>query len=150
MNFHRRYSPGALALAVLVLSGLLPTFASPGVWVCPNGTACPWMNRQASSSTTASCPRLCCRCPNAAPSGVSVQVRPNCRFVSFARRIQPARVLPKARSVKLFAFFFVYRLPLEDFPVGGPPATAFPPAPVVTVPRSFLLSSTPARAPPIG
>ena len=141
---------GAVALVLLLLSELLPAFASPGVWVCPNGSACPWMNRPGAVAHTASCVRACCRCPGGSPSGLAFRSVPNCRFVSFVRRGQPISTAGKAPTVRECSSALPPHRLLADLLAFGSPPASFPPSVDSRLPRSFLRPSSPSRAPPIG
>jgi hypothetical protein len=158
MNHFRHHRLGiCLALALLILSGIMPAFAAPGTWVCPNGHACPWMNgghpdrmspglqklcKQAPS-------RSCCRCPVGSKPLASVKSSPECRYIPSARThpagqpiatkpIFKRALSPVLRPLSLEQLYRAFCKAPPDFPL--PQDCSLPPPP--------FLSATSSRAPP--
>ena len=158
MTFPRRHHPGVLfALAFLLLLGVLP--ASPGgVWVCPNGALCPWMNRgeampgtSHTGATSCRTPnRLCCRCP-ADPANKDLAQGPQeCRYLARAQGGRAPRLLPESFSLARQTEIHAPSLALDDLlALLREPRQEFLP------PEDFFLPSSPprgrasSRAPPL-
>jgi hypothetical protein len=160
MSSLRRHRLGAcLTLALLILSGILPAFASPGLWVCPNGHACPWMNggpsyrmsQDAKRVCAQAGPRSCCRCPARSQPRNRLSATPECRFVPSFGRPQIGLALapqthpdpapsPAVPPLSLECSLSARRKIISEVPL--PSNFSLPPSPIS--------SATPSRAPPLG
>ena len=167
MMIFRPYRLGArVALALMILWGILPVFASLGAWVCPDGSACPWMNDRVGSHTDgartlgrpapACCPSPSAPCcPRKGASGPAVEGGSSpgsgrgCRFVSADLPQEPARFAAAESLTHRVAAPVIPPIDWSDLLAAwGEPRPDFPRFVDFLLSPSPLRAITPSRAPP--
>jgi hypothetical protein len=141
-------------LVLLILSGVLPAFGSPGAWLCPDGSACPWMNGGAKTAKTSQCKQNsshpCCICPGKKPP-TTVTSPLKCRYVPAVTRHVSARAIAVEPTVERTPSPLLTPLSPDDpLQVFRQTALDFPLPLDCPIPSTPLSSATSSRAPPLG
>jgi hypothetical protein len=141
-------------LVLWILNGVMPAFASPGTWICPDGTTCPWMNGgRPSQSAQAMCQqngkRSCCRCPIQRPSA-QVSSTQECRFIPNRTLQAIARLVAVEPTDSNVPAQIILPVTVHDLLDCIPEASQDPPLPSDTaLPPPSVATARASRAPPL-